>query len=84
MEPKPEAATLPSAAVCPPHLFNMPPVEFTMNDYLQLKEDDEGWTSPPFYTHPQGYNGEGTHVEACACLMRGEHDDQLHAVAVRR
>ena len=89
MEPNQEAMTLPPAAPYSPHLFNLPPVEFTITNHLQLKEADEEWTSPPFYTHPQGYklclkiypNGRGsangTHVSIYALLMRGDYDDQL-------
>ena len=90
LEPKQEVAiTLPSAAVCPPHLLNLPPVEFTMTNYLQLKEADEEWISPPFFTHARGYkmclkvvfngygSGKSTHVSVFVCLMKGKHDNQL-------
>ena len=60
-----------------------------MTDYLRLKGAGEVWTSPPIYTHPQGYkmclevdangdgSGEGTHVSVFICIMKGKHDDQL-------
>ena len=65
------------------------PAVFTMTDFEQHKKDDDGWYSPPFYTHPKGYkmsvvvdaNGnddyEGTHTSVGVTLMRGEFDDQL-------
>ena len=37
------------------YLVNLPPVEFTITDYTKKKECDAEWTSPPFYSHPQGY-----------------------------
>ena len=66
-----------------------PPPVFTMTDFEQLKEDDNNWYSPPFYSHIGGYkmclsvnakgqgSGEGTHVSVFVYLMRGEHDDHL-------
>ena len=47
------------------------------------------WYSPPFYSHPGGYNmclnvfangndeGKGTHVSVYLFMMRGENDDNL-------
>ena len=70
-------------------LFKLPPVVFTMTDFLQNKEANTEWKSPPFYTHPRGYkmclqvvaNGkgdvEGTHLSVFVALMRGEHDKHL-------
>ena len=80
----------PQSPVCPSSLVNLPPVDFTMTDYHQWKESGEKWTSPPFYTHPQGYKmhleiithssscGNSAHdVSVSAYLVKGEHDDQL-------
>ena len=65
------------------------PTERTMTSFEQHKIDHDGWYSPPFYTHPQGYKmclkvyangtgkGKGTHVSVFAYLMRGEFDDHL-------
>ena len=70
--------------------FSLPPVEFTIMDFLKMKESDAEWISPPFYTHPHGYKlclvvypngvyyGKGTHVSVFVGLMKGEHDDQLN------
>ena len=64
------------------------PVEFTMTNFEQHKNDEE-WYSPPFYTHPHGYkmclcvwpngfgDGEGTYLGVTVHLMRGEFDDHL-------
>ena len=64
------------------------PVEFTMTNFEQHKNDDR-WDSPPFYTHPHGYKmclcvspkgygrGKGTHLGVTVHLMRGEFDDHL-------
>ena len=72
------------------YLFSLPPVKFTIMDFLKMKESDVEWISPPFYTHPHGYKlclvvypngvyyGKGTHVSVFVGLMKGEHDDQLN------
>ena len=60
-----------------------------MDDFEQHKKSNDGWYSPPFYTHLGGYrmclmvdaNGQGTwkgtHVTVAVHLMRGEFDDLL-------
>ena len=65
------------------------PVEFTLSDYEQRKNEDAKWHSPAFYTHsggyricldvyPNGYGGDnGTHVSVFSCIMRGPFDNQL-------
>ena len=72
------------------YLFRLPPVKFTIMDFVKMKESDAEWISPPFYTHPYGYKlclvvypngiyfGKGTHVSVLVGLMKGEHDDQLN------
>ena len=89
--PSKKVFTPPQAAGCPQYryLFNVPPVELTMSNYLQWKEAGKEWISPPFYTHPRGYKmclkvvasgcgtGKGTHTSVYTCLMKGEHDNQL-------
>ena len=67
----------------------IPPPDFTMTDFEQLKKGDDDWHSPPFYSHTGGYRmclrvhahgqgrGKGTHVLIAVHLMRGEHDDHL-------
>ena len=64
------------------------PVEFTMANFEQHK-NDEKWYSPPFYTHPHGYkmclevspngfgSGKGTHLGVSVHMMSGEFDDHL-------
>ena len=71
------------------YLFTLPPVEFTITDFLKLKESNTEWVSPPFYTHPHGYKvcmvvypngieyGKGSHVSVFVGLLKGEYDDQL-------
>ena len=65
------------------------PVEFTMTNFEQHKNDRDGWYSPPFYSDPNGYkmcllvyaggNGSGakTHVSLFLTLMMEEYDEQL-------
>ena len=60
-----------------------------MTNFLQNKEADIDWNSPPFYTHPHGYKmclrvyangcgtGEDTHLSVFVALMKGEHDEHL-------
>ena len=64
-------------------------VRFAMNNFMEYKQTDKNWFSPPFYTHHQGYkvclrimaNGEGSlHGEYTSILlhlMKGEFDDYL-------
>ena len=71
------------------YLFSLLPVEFTITDFLKMKESNTEWVSPPFYTHPHGYKvclvvypngieyGKGSHVSVFVGLLKGEHDDQL-------
>ena len=60
-----------------------------MDDFIEHKNKDDTWYSPPFYTHNGGYlmclsvdaNGDGyasnTHVSVFAHLMAGENDNNL-------
>ncbi|XP_011405862.1 PREDICTED: TNF receptor-associated factor 5-like [Amphimedon queenslandica] len=62
-----------------------------LNEYTELKEEEEGWSSPGFYTSPGGYKmllrvypnglctgkGTGTHVSCFIRLEAGEYDDTL-------
>ena len=71
------------------YLCNLSPVVFTITDFMEKRQADKEWTSPPFYTHAQGYkfclkvypngngSGKGTHISVSAHLMRGEYDDEL-------
>ena len=66
------------------------PVRFKMNNFRQLRRNDDTWDSPPFYTHDQGYkmclevepngsgDGYGTHLSVFVCLMKGEFDSMLN------
>ena len=83
------AITPPPATASPQYLYNLPPVVFTMTDFLEKKQANEVWTSPPYYTHTGGYkfclkvyangygSGKDTHVSVFVCLMRGEYDHML-------
>ena len=65
------------------------PIEFTLSDFEQQKNQDSVWNSPAFYTHQRGYrmclrvhpngigDGLGTHVSIFTCLMRGPFDGGL-------
>ncbi len=69
--------------------ISVPPLQFTIHKFSQLKKDNEQWYSTQFYTHPQGYkmclkvypNGDGPgknkHLLVSARLMRGEFDSYL-------
>ena len=71
------------------YLCNLSPVVFTITDFMEKKQADKEWTSPPFYTCTQGYkfclkvypngngSGKGSHMSVSAHLMRGEYDDKL-------
>ena len=66
-----------------------PPVDFAMDDFIEHKNKDDAWYSPPFYTHNGGYlmclavvangygSGSNTHVGVAAHLMAGENDNNL-------
>ena len=78
-----------TTVVCPQLIYNIPPVDFFMTGFLEKKQADKVWTSPPYYTHIGGYkfclevypngdeSGKGTHISVYAHLMKGEHDDEL-------
>ena len=65
------------------------PIEFTLSDFEQQKNEDSVWISPAFHTHQLGYrmclevypngiiDGQGKHVSIFTCLMRGPFDDGL-------
>ena len=67
----------------------VPPFEFRVNEFEQLKANNNGWISPSFYTHRRGYrmcvgvdaNGQdefqGTHVTVFLYVMKGEFDNYL-------
>ena len=81
--------TVATTVVCPQHIYNIPPVDFIMTGFLEKKQADKVWTSPPYYTHIGGYkfclevypngdgSGKGTHISVFTHLMEGEHDDEL-------
>ena len=62
---------------------------FKMPKFQELKSNGRDWTSPPFFTHPNGYKislnvvpngyetGEGTHLSAFIYIMKGENDANL-------
>lgn len=65
------------------------PVTFSVSNYLTKKENDQKFTSPPFYTSLYGYrmavrvfaNGDGegrdTHMSVCAPILEGKYDSGL-------
>ena len=79
----------PLTQVNPQYLYNLQPVVFTITDFLERKQADEEWRSPPYYTHSEGYKlqvnvfangnetGKGTHMSIYVWLMRGEYDNGL-------
>ena len=89
MSSKRQGSTPQLTVVCPQHLYNIAPIEFTMVDFNQKKQADMVWTSPSFYSRARGYkfcleaypngdqSGTGTHVSVHARRLEGEHDDKL-------
>ena len=75
--------------VCPQLIYNIPPVGFIMTGFLEKKQADKMWTSPPYYIHIGGYkfclkvypngdgSGKGTHVSIYVRLMEGELDNEF-------
>ena len=69
--------------------FKVLPIRFFLTDFAAKKRNELVWSSPPFYSHPQGYKfcfevypsgygkGKGTYISAFVHLMRGEFDNQL-------
>ena len=67
------------------------PVEFVMSDFDRYFNLGQGWQSPPFYSHLEGYrlclvvspkprevvSGEGAYISVYACIMQGDFDDRL-------
>ena len=81
--------TEPPVASFDSRIIYSPPVDLIMDNFQQHKEEDERWTSPPFTTHPNGYqmclqvspngfeDGKDTHLCVAARLMKGADDDHL-------
>ena len=55
LQSKPTHPSPSTTIECSQYIFNMPPVEFIIIDFLKMKESDVEWISPPFYSHPHGY-----------------------------
>ena len=65
------------------------PFSVTMTEFRQKKRSNQEWCSPPFYTHPHGYEmclkvyangyggGKGSHVSVSLFMLKGEYDDSL-------
>ena len=70
------------------HLRIMP-ITILLDGFASKKAAGDCWSSHPFYTHLQGYKlrlsvscngnseGEGTHISVYACVMNGDHDDEI-------
>lgn len=69
--------------------FPVPPVEFTMTNYIRCKHTRNLWFSPPFYSAYRGYkmllrvdafgvgDGKGTHLSLYVCIVKGQYDEKL-------
>ena len=65
------------------------PVRFIMDNFMEYKQTNDNWFSPPFYTHHHGYkvclciaaNGEGSlygkYTSVLLHVMKGEFDAYL-------
>lgn len=66
------------------------PIIFTLDDYEGRRlRGDMGWSSPPFYTHQQGYRmrlwvdiggngpGKGIYISVFLSIMKGDFDAKL-------
>ena len=76
------------------NVFNFPPLEFTITDFMKKKECNAEWISPVFYSHPDGYKlclvvypngtsvGKGTHVSIYVGFLNEIHvsKENWHAV----
>ena len=70
----PASAIVATTAKSLEYVINLPPLEFTITDFMKKKECNAEWISPVFYSHPDGYKlclvvypngasvGKGTHV----------------------
>lgn len=69
-----------------------PPIamaDFTLHNFERLKDNEQSWCSPPFYTHSTGYkmclrvdpngwgDGRGSHISLHIYLMKGMFDELL-------
>ena len=64
-------------------------ITVAVTDFMEKKNTDGVYTSPPFYTHPHGYHmalvvfanginkGKGTHITAGVEIVKGKHDAEL-------
>ena len=48
----------------PNKVFNYPPVTFTLTNFHELKDNDDVWYSPCFYSHSCGYKMQ---LQVCSC-----------------
>ena len=72
-----------------PHTATQSVCEFTLTEFTKRKQFNNEYFSPPFYSHPHGYNlclrvyanghgnGKGTHISLSTSLMKGDYDDSL-------
>ena len=87
IEPKQEET---ATIITPPpldilYVFNLPPMKFTIMDYVERKLAGEEWVSPPFYSHPQGYKmclevastNDQENLSVYVHVLQGEYDDEL-------
>ena len=75
---------------CLQFVINLPPVDFMITDFSMKNKCETKWTSPSFYSHPQGYklclvvypngvwSGKSTHVSVFVGVLNGEHNDHLN------
>ena len=87
IEPKQEETA--TIVTLPPldalYLVNLPPVKFTIMDYVERKLAGEEWVSPPFYSHQQGYKmclevvstNDQEYLSMYVHILQGEYDDEL-------
>ena len=81
--------TEPPVASFESKVVHSPPVDLIVDNFQQHKTEDKEWISPPFVTHPNGYQmclrvepngfgpGRNTHLAVTALLTKGENDDHL-------
>ena len=63
----------------PNKVFNYPPVTFTLTNFHELKDNDDVWYSPCFYSHSCGYKMQLQVSSYCTILLFNPPSSQLES-----
>ena len=61
----------------PNKVFNYPPVTFTLTNFHELKDNDDVWYSPCFYSHSCGYKMQLQVCSYCTIMLFNPPSSQL-------